>query len=251
LMHEFMHIHRRDLIGQLISQCMCAAYWFHPAAWFMKRRLTEAREWATDRQLVDDKIDARQYAETLLNIVSRMDERRAPASGIQSGAIAMSSPGAIEDHLRRLLQSSPPRSFPLRLSGKIAIGLLMLLVAVTTVRVEQVAAQTGTSTAAATETVIAASQNENDLFSRIRDCDVLTVTGDQFDAIFSVDGVVLSDSGEPVAGAIVLLRESSTCPETKNAVWIRISRWCSSRRPRSPGSLCLLRIRKSIGQPSR
>lgn len=136
----------------------------------------------------------------LLVVVSRMDRNRSPTTGVQPGAIAMSSPAALEDRLRRLLQSPSQRSFPLRLSAPIAIGLLMLLVAVTTVRIERVAAQTDTTAAFPQESADVNSEMENDLFSRIRDCDVLTVTGDQFDAIFTVDGVVLNDASEPVAG---------------------------------------------------
>ena len=52
--------------------------------------------------------------------------------------------------------------------------------------------------------------NESDLIARFRDCEVLTVSGDDFDAIYTVSGQVVSPDGNPVEGAIVLLRESST-----------------------------------------
>ncbi len=52
--------------------------------------------------------------------------------------------------------------------------------------------------------------NQSDLIARVHDCDVLTVSGDDFDAIFTVSGQVVSSDGSPVEGAFVVLRESST-----------------------------------------
>ncbi len=39
---------------------------------------------------------------------------------------------------------------------------------------------------------------------------MLTVSGDDFDAIYTVSGKVVSPDGDHVEGAVVLLRESST-----------------------------------------
>lgn len=51
---------------------------------------------------------------------------------------------------------------------------------------------------------------DNDLISRMAHCEVLNITGEEYDAEFDVSGQVLSATGQPVEGAIVVLRESST-----------------------------------------
>jgi hypothetical protein len=123
----------------------------------------------------------------------------------------MSAVSGMETRLKHILRGAPERSLKLLLAGPCSVAALVLMTALTTARIEQVAAQDESAPSSErndqppAETIA----TENDLFSRVRDCDVLTVTGDEFGAIFTASGQVVSPEGEPVEGAIVLLRESS------------------------------------------
>ncbi len=141
LLHELMHIRRGDLIGQWMAKWMRIIYWFHPASWYLDQRLMETREHATDQAVISAGMAADCYAECLLNIVSRIGRR--PTSGCaQRTAIAMADSSAIEERLTRILVSVPDRALKARFVGLFSVAMLLLLTAVTTVRITPVMAQT-------------------------------------------------------------------------------------------------------------
>jgi len=39
LLHELLHVRRRDLAAQAVAQAACCLYWFHPLAWIAGRQL--------------------------------------------------------------------------------------------------------------------------------------------------------------------------------------------------------------------
>ncbi len=223
LLHELTHIRRHDMVGLVLTQSMRVIYWFHPACWLLNRRLTESREWATDQQVVNGPMDAERYANSLLNIVARAGLKPNVSTICGTAVLAMSSSNELEGRLNRILQHTPMRSFWRNLVGPCSVGVLMLITALTTVRLDEAVAQdkpvqdkpvqdkdvqTSEPVSAAKSKVVVS--NQDDFFVRIRDCDVLTVTGDAFSTSYTVAGQVVTPEGVPVAGAIVLLRESSS-----------------------------------------
>ena len=47
LAHEGEHVRRRDTWAALLATLNCVVYWFHPVAWFVRRRLTDlAEQWS-------------------------------------------------------------------------------------------------------------------------------------------------------------------------------------------------------------
>lgn len=214
LLHELTHVRRRDTVGQLLAVATKAIYWCHPSIWFLNRQLIEAREWATDEQAIRSGMDARQYAENLVNVVARI---RTGRSLVQMAAIGMAAGSRLEDRLRQILNNASQRNDRQNLA---AIGSVVVMLAITTLTTVRVvfAAEPPTFALPVLSPPLAVPQekkavadiDEASLVSRLAECDVLDVTSDQFDASFYASGQVLSSSGEPVAGAIVVLRESST-----------------------------------------
>ena len=68
LAHEWMHVRRRDNLTAALHMFVEALFWFHPAVWWMERRLVEEREQACDEAVVAMGGEAGVYAESLLKV---------------------------------------------------------------------------------------------------------------------------------------------------------------------------------------
>lgn len=66
--------------------------------------------------------------------------------------------------------------------------------------------------------------NENDLYKMVRDCVVTPVTGEASSLTFNFSGKVVSAAGQPVAGAIVVLREGIDQIRRRNPMEV-VERW--------------------------
>ena len=68
LLHELIHVKRRDLLTQTFAQIVGALYWFNPLVWFALRQLRKEQEWACDERVLATGIKASDYAGHLLEI---------------------------------------------------------------------------------------------------------------------------------------------------------------------------------------
>ena len=50
----------------------CAVYWFHPVAWFIRRRLTDLAEQVCDDAVIRVTGSRNEYAQNLLDIAGRL-----------------------------------------------------------------------------------------------------------------------------------------------------------------------------------
>ncbi len=224
LWHELAHVKRGDLWAEFTARLVTIIYWIHPAAWFTAQRLRRSMEVATDRHVLNSGNEPGQYARSLLAILQRVGQ---PAThGLP--AVAMSAAGDVEQRVKSILHAA--KSTPLR-RGPWLVASLGLLAVATSVRLQvgtpTLIAQDGNSSVVVQEapTVSAAAERQaarattavlrgHDLIRRLADCEVLTVEGDDYHAIFHVDGHVLTHDGQPVAGAVVVLRESASARVT-------------------------------------
>ncbi len=99
LLHEFMHVRRKDVLAQCIAQAACCLYWFHPAAWFALRQLRKEREQACDDAVLLHGIAAHEYAGHLVDLVRGMARRRSE----WSAAPGMAEVSDLEARVRALL----------------------------------------------------------------------------------------------------------------------------------------------------
>ncbi len=76
LVHELAHVERADCGWQLVERLVQAVYWFHPLVWLAGRRIAAVRERACDDFAIHALADRNSYAETLLEMASRLTGRR-------------------------------------------------------------------------------------------------------------------------------------------------------------------------------
>jgi beta-lactamase regulating signal transducer with metallopeptidase domain len=76
LVHELEHVRRGDWIIQVVARATCAAYWFHPLVWIVRRSLCLEAERACDDAVIQNSRPA-EYAEQLVLLARRLSS--APA----------------------------------------------------------------------------------------------------------------------------------------------------------------------------
>ncbi len=216
-LHELTHIKRHDVLGELAARVMQAVYWFHPASLYLARKLKMAREFATDVCVVRSGEDPLLYARSLIAILARVNAELNSQQLHSSLVVAMSIKGDVEPRLQNILSTN--LNVVSRKKGSLIVATLIAIAVLTTFRLELVSAQPPTKSTQVSQSAKASEKEpdqntsdeaDSDLFSRIKNCTVLTVTGNEYSNIMDVSGQVIGPGGEPVAGAFVLLRESST-----------------------------------------
>lgn len=84
--HELAHVHRRDDWVNLIQQLMQAVLFFHPAVWWISRRLALEREIACDDFVLRQGGRPQAYALLLVNLAGRrLGDQRMLAPGVSAG----------------------------------------------------------------------------------------------------------------------------------------------------------------------
>ncbi len=121
--HEMAHIQRRDYLQKIILELLFVPVSFHPAAWYLKRRVDQTRELACDEYVTREMVDPPAYAKSLLDVAQAIAMFRKPehSLGVLDGDI-------LETRIRTLLK--PSARFGL-LTGKamLLLGTIVLVVA--------------------------------------------------------------------------------------------------------------------------
>ncbi len=81
LCHEVLHVRRRDWLFTLVEELVRAAFWFHPAIWWLLGEIGLAREQEVDRLAIEITQQRDEYMDALLAIAgsrARLDLAPAP-----------------------------------------------------------------------------------------------------------------------------------------------------------------------------
>lgn len=89
LAHELAHVARRDWLTARLAALNRALYWFHPAAWWLERRLAAEAEECADQMALAVLGDRQSYVETILDFARAVQARR--LHGLEATAMARSS----------------------------------------------------------------------------------------------------------------------------------------------------------------
>lgn len=87
MLHELVHIQRRDILIGNLQLALCALLWFHPLVWFINRRLFDEREQACDEKVMEVCAKPEAYASSILKVVRFcFGWRMAGVTGAASGS---------------------------------------------------------------------------------------------------------------------------------------------------------------------
>jgi beta-lactamase regulating signal transducer with metallopeptidase domain len=121
VLHELAHFRRWDDWTNLIQQAVTALLFFHPAVWWIERRLGLEREMACDDAVLAETASPRAYAECL----ARLAERTFASRGI---ALAQSVLGRVRQtsaRVGRILDVNRPA--PAAFTSRLAVPLVAVM----------------------------------------------------------------------------------------------------------------------------
>ena len=76
LLHEFAHLRRFDDWTNLAQKLVRTVFFFHPAVWWIERRLSLEREMACDEEVLAETENPQAYAECLVSLAEKSFVRR-------------------------------------------------------------------------------------------------------------------------------------------------------------------------------
>ncbi len=122
LVHELVHLLRRDYPWQLLLRCLQVVLWFHPLLWWAERRIHFIRERVCDDFSIFILGDSEMYCDTLLDIAARCQSRLSLSLGL-----AIVRKGRLAQRLSAMEQSEGNRQYELSGKPKWALGSATLL----------------------------------------------------------------------------------------------------------------------------
>ena len=121
LLHELAHVSRRDCLLQLFVQLTCAVYWLNPLIWFASRCVHFERERACDDIVLQNGTRASDYADQLLQVVSRFQAGRR----LRYLAVSMASRSGFAERLQAILLETQDRR-PVRVRTMVALAITFI-----------------------------------------------------------------------------------------------------------------------------
>ncbi|MYA11814.1 MAG: hypothetical protein F4087_11400 [Gemmatimonadetes bacterium] len=129
LMHELVHVRRRDALRQLMGGVVLALYWFHPLSWLAFRLAATSREEACDERVLELGSRPSEYARHLVSLATGTRTDRLPVAAL---SMARQSPSRLEKRIMAILRPRRPRPSALATTALVAaIAALAVSVAVT------------------------------------------------------------------------------------------------------------------------
>ncbi len=120
LLHELIHLHRRDVWLNFAQALLQIIYWWHPLVWLVNARIRRVREEAVDDAvMLALRDEAESYAPTLLEVAKLALNRPLASLGLVG---ILESRHALRQRIERLVDFRPPRKAGLTLVS--ALGIL-------------------------------------------------------------------------------------------------------------------------------
>lgn len=116
LLHEGAHIARGDFLLNALATLNAAVFWFSPHAWWLKRRLTEVSEQASDDRAMSTFGDRALYADILLSFAGR---KTMPVAALPMAR------GAVSARIERALDEQRSLTGALGLKAGLIVGAVM------------------------------------------------------------------------------------------------------------------------------
>ena len=119
MLHEMCHVKRNDPATTLLACFATCIFWFHPLAWFLKRRLASLAEDACDEFVVERASTPEGYARILLDFAQDVADWH---GRIPEPSSAVASTSRIERRIERIVTASEIRRSGLRIARGLVIA---------------------------------------------------------------------------------------------------------------------------------
>ncbi len=124
LVHELVHIKRRDCLMQMLGHFACALSWFNPLVWFASRQLRRERELACDDHVLAMGIKPSDYVGHLLDIARSLRSAKLPSIV----TITMLHRSEVGNRLQAILDARVRRRVFANSMSFVLIGVMSLVV---------------------------------------------------------------------------------------------------------------------------
>jgi bla regulator protein blaR1 len=101
MVHEISHVGRRDALTERVALLHRTIFWFSPLSWWLRHRLAELAEEASDQAALAAGADPTKYAEILLGF---FEDLNSVAQRVEWQGVAMAQAGRAEKRLERILK---------------------------------------------------------------------------------------------------------------------------------------------------
>ncbi len=194
LTHELAHVRRGDWLTTLAAEVNCAANWFNPLAWFVRRQLANLAELNCDDAVIEALGDRAAYATHLLEVSAQLatsGKRFHPPTH----SIAMARRPAVEVRIDAILDES--RSLASRL-GRTGMATLLACI----ISVVLLIASLGPAAATDPDAPVPADTPNQEA---VAEADKNSPQDDQSPVHYLYSGQVLTHDGHPAVGAHIWL----------------------------------------------
>ncbi|HEV3021806.1 MAG TPA: M56 family metallopeptidase, partial [Pirellulales bacterium] len=128
LAHELVHIRRRDHWVRLVELTAAGLYWWHPVAWWARRRLRAAEEECCDAWVVESLPEmCTSYARALVAVVGFLQDTADGRRCLPSPASGLGEFGALRQRLTNIFEGNQPARLTRRVRWAVAALALVLL----------------------------------------------------------------------------------------------------------------------------
>jgi beta-lactamase regulating signal transducer with metallopeptidase domain len=141
LLHESAHLRRGDDWTNLIQKVVRALFFFHPAVWWIERRLSEEREMACDDAVLAATGNARGYARCLVSVLEKSLTHRHltnPRWSMAQAAVGRAREAAVR--LAQILDENRPVATRISRPALAMVGVLTLACLMASTRSPQIIA---------------------------------------------------------------------------------------------------------------
>ncbi|MFM9962440.1 MAG: M56 family metallopeptidase, partial [Planctomycetaceae bacterium] len=129
--HELAHIRRYDLLVNLVQRVVESMLFFHPAVWFISRRISNEREQACDELVLSTGCERLRYADALVRMAELSSSLRRLGTSAPATSLAASGANSSEFKRRVLKVLSVPTASQLRPSRIALLAIVALILGVT------------------------------------------------------------------------------------------------------------------------
>lgn len=105
LAHELAHVKRFDHVLIVVQRFLEALLFFHPAVWWLSRRINDSREHACDDLVIKGGTDRLDYARSLLRVAELRVGDGARAGQLAQLAVDGGDPSKLRKRIERIVQS--------------------------------------------------------------------------------------------------------------------------------------------------